>query len=100
MRMTKAMAKSMSMTDSTASGRATRGKYTFESKLGSCTRLFAARVIAFEKNVHGSSATYEKTGYATLSEGTWSRLLNTSENTTIVPSGCKTAHAPPMTVCL
>ena len=63
-------------------------------------RLCVDFVIAVEKYVHGTKATYEKIGYGIPSLETLANPPNTTENTIIENTGLIIAQANPKIVCL
>jgi hypothetical protein len=67
---------------------------------GVATRLFAAAVSEFAKNVHGRSAAYAKSGYGTPSEGMPAKRPKKRLKTTIVMNGWMIAQDAPKAVCL
>src|SRR5436190_843807 len=64
-----------------------RGKYVLVTTLRWLTSPMVAVVNALERNVHGTSATYEKIGYGRPSEGSRANRPNTRLKTTMNASG-------------
>jgi hypothetical protein len=83
-----------------ASGRSTRGKYTFVTRPRFETRLLLASDVADAKYVQGRRAEYTKIGYGTPFDGKFANLPKTNVKTTIVRNGCRIAQETPMDVCL
>ena len=89
------------MLESTAAiGIASRGKYTFLSRLALPTRLSADCARPVAKNVQGTSAAKAKSGYGTPSDGIFASLPKNRLKMSIVKTGCMIAHAAPSAVCL
>ena len=83
-----------------ASGTIKRGKYTLVTRLELLTKLPLASVMALWTNSQITSALRAKTGYGVLPVSKRAKLLNSSVKIAVVTTGCKTAHAMPMTVSL
>src|SRR6476620_4809316 len=83
-----------------AIGIASRGKYTLVMNATFEVIEFAALVMPYRKNVHGSRPEKENSGYGnSLMLLVWPALLMMRANTTIVRTGCRIAHMAPSAVC-
>ena len=58
------------------------------------------RVNTAAMNVHGTRFSIANTGYGSPCDGSCANFPKISVNTTIVRSGCSTAHAIPISDCL
>src|SRR5688500_16659348 len=95
-----AMQKSVSPTQTDASGRMMRGKYTFVSSRWLLTMLLLDSVSENAKSCQGSSAQKANTGYGIDPVSIPASLPKNTLKTTIVSTGCTTAQATPSAVCL
>src|SRR5437762_1152402 len=84
----------------TRNGTARRGKYTLLMSRSETTTLVPAVLIDAAKNVHGRRPANANSGYGTSPDGSPATRLKKIVKTTIIISGCRTAHAAPSTVCL
>ena len=93
-------AKSTSGTRTQARGRIRSGKCTFWTSIRFVRTQPAVSVNIAARNVHGTRLSIENTGYGRPCDGSWANFPKMSVNTTIVRSGCSTAHAIPISDCL
>src|SRR5438874_11970607 len=93
-------AKSTSVDSTAASGTTSLGKYTLVISPALPTRLFADPLNDDANTCQGRSAASVNNGYGKPSEGRPASRPKMIVNSTIVISGCSTAHAIPSVVCL